>query len=138
VHATLSIDPTIIRILGGSLLVLTFFFGIISTIVISRYYQLYVAALIYAVELHESVGLDSHPWFQHIKKERSKLGDNVPLDRLLKKRAYGLLHSWFLYSLLIWSIAFGALVVGILVGTGYLPIEATPPGVAVDQAMVSG
>lgn len=113
-----SFDPHIIRIFGGSVLLLLFPLGIISTFIISRYYELYVAALIYATELHESVGLDSHAWFQEIEEYRSKLGDDVSPHRLLKKRAHGWRHTWFPYTLLIWAIAMPGLVVGLFLLLG--------------------
>lgn len=108
-----SFDPTIVRVLGGLVLVLLFLLGVISVIIVSRYYELYVAALIYAAELHESAGLNSHAWFQEIERYRSKLGNDVQLHQLLKKRAHGWPHTWLLYVMLIGAISFIGLGVGL-------------------------
>ncbi len=138
--APLSFDPKVILILGGLILVLTGPLGIISTYVISRYYELYVAALIYAAELHEAEGLGSHVWFQRIEDDREylrkKLGrDDVPQDLLVKRRTRGWPHSWILYTLLIGLIAVVGVVAGATIAVSawfdFFAIQAAQPNSAV-------
>jgi hypothetical protein len=105
-------DPTVVVLLGGSILLLMFLLGNISTIIISRYYRLYVSTLLYAADLHESRGLGSHVWFQDLTKERSE--SESPGD-CVKKRAYGWPHSWRLYAILIWILSNVSLISGALV-----------------------
>lgn len=108
-------SPAIMRVFAGSVLVSLFPMGVISTIIISRYYKLYVAALVYAAELHEAVGLGSHAWFEQIREYRSKLGETSSRGDLIRKRTYGWPHSWLLYAILIWFIAVIGLFVGLLI-----------------------
>ena len=105
-------DPTIVALLGGSILVLMFFLGNISTIIISRYYRLYVSALIFAADLHESMGLPSHRWFLDLTEERSS--PDSP-GRFVNNRAYGWPHSWRLYAILIWVLSNASLIGGALI-----------------------
>src|SRR5215208_747199 len=123
------INPTIISVLGGLVLILLFPLGLFSTIIISRYYRLYVCALTYAADLHESVGQGNHPWFKEAIKKRDDLfkeaikeRDNLEppdpdlfLGKFIDKRTYGWPHSWRLYAILIGLVASTSLVVGILI-----------------------
>ena len=91
----------IFKSVGGTVLSLLFPLGIISSVIISRYYRLYVASLLYAAELHESVGLDSQEWFETVKRERASLGKDATKDDIINKRSCGWPHTWLLYSYLI-------------------------------------
>ena len=106
------IDRTVVALLGGAVLLLLFFLGNISTVIISRYYRLYVSALIYAADLHESIGVGSHRWFKDLATERSR---SESPTHFVKKRAYGWPHSWLLYAILIWVLSNVSLVGGVLV-----------------------
>jgi hypothetical protein len=106
------LDPAAVALLGGSILILMFFLGNISTIIISRYYRLYVSALVYAADLHEQMGLGSHVWFQDLTTKRSR---SESLPDFVNKRAYGWPHSWILYAILIWALSNASLICGALV-----------------------
>lgn len=104
----------ILRSVGGLILSLLFPLGIVSILIIARYYKLYVAALIYAAELHKSVALNSHAWFEHIEKDLKSLGDDARKEDLIRKRTYGWPHSWILYSILIAILSVVGLIGGII------------------------
>jgi hypothetical protein len=105
------------KLAGGFVLILVFPLGLVSIFIIGRYYKLYVAALLYATELHEEEGLASHQWFRDSAQYRSTIADAsraaVSNSELIRRRTYGWPHSWILYSLLIGLIALTALAVGI-------------------------
>ena len=101
------------KFIGGLILSLLFPLGIVSIIIIARYYKLYVAALVYAAELHESVGLEKHLWFQEILSEIKSQRNDVQKENLIKRRTYGWPHSWILYSSLIGLISLVGLIAGI-------------------------
>ena len=103
------------RIIGGILLISLFPLGLISILIIARYYKLYVAALLYASELHESVDLCTHAWFEHLKKDLKSVPENGGKEALLKKRTYGWPHSWILYSILIVVLSLLSLLGGFMV-----------------------
>ena len=89
--------------------------GILSILIIGQYYKLYVAALIYSAELHDSLGLGSHSWFEHIKEYQKSLPGDASKDNLLNRRTYGWPHSWILYSILIAILGLLSLIGGIYI-----------------------
>lgn len=106
------IEP-LFKLLGGVILSALFPLGIVSILIIGRYYKLYVAALMFAGELHTSVGLSSHAWFEHIREDAESLGQTAGKKEVLHKRTYGWPHSWILYSMLIAVLSLLNLIVGI-------------------------
>jgi hypothetical protein len=64
-------------------------------------------------ELHESVGLNSHAWFEHVDEDLKSLPKEATKRDLLKKRTYGWPHSWLLYSMLIGVLSILGLITGI-------------------------
>ena len=103
------------RLIGGIVLSLLLPLGIVSIFIIARYYKLYVAALVYAAELHESVSLASHVWFEDIRNKLKSLSDDEAKQKLVRERTYGWPHSWILYSLLIAILSTASLVSGIII-----------------------
>ena len=101
-----------ITTLAGAVLLVLFPVSIITSIIISRYYRLYVSALIFSAELHEEAGLGFHGWFEQINDYRNKEGSE-PRKSLIDRRTYGWRHSWFLYSVLLWITGIVGLTVGI-------------------------
>lgn len=104
----------IVKWIGGVILVLIFPLGAVSIIIIGRYYKLYVAALIFSAEAHESEGIANHAWFEDLDKYRKSLGENHSKAQLVRSRTYAWPHSWILYSILIGLISLAGLILGIL------------------------
>ena len=107
----------IFKTVGGLILIALFPLGIVSIFIIGRYYKLYVAALIYATELHKSVGLHNHKWFQHLAEDLQSLPEGCSEEDLYRKRTYGWPHSWILYTLLISALSAISMFSGIFVFT---------------------
>lgn len=105
----------IFKTIGGVILLALFPLGIVSILIIARYYKLYVAALIYSADLHASIGLDSHSWFQQIKEDLESLPRGATEKDLLYKRTYGWPHSWILYSSLIIILSILSFISGIFI-----------------------
>lgn len=114
---TLGPNPQLFQVIAGIILVLLFPLGIISILIIGRYYKLYVGALVFATEAHESVGM-VHLWFRELTDSKEQLGKNYSEDKFVRQRTYGWPHSWILYSILIALISVLGLFVGILVLSG--------------------
>jgi hypothetical protein len=91
----------ILKIGGALVLILILPLGIVSILIIARYYRLYAAALVYAANLHKAEGIDHHQWFREIERYRQRLGPGTADDDLIRRRTYGWPHSWILYSILI-------------------------------------
>jgi len=95
------------------ILSLLFPLRIASILIAARYCKRYVAALIYAAELHESMGLDSHTWFEHLEDDMRPLGDDARKEDRIEKRTYAWPHSWILYSILVAVLSIAGLIFGI-------------------------
>jgi len=102
-----------------SVLMLMLPFAIISSIILARYCRLYVAALLFAADLHRNEGITGHSWLDEIERYRTKLGPNAANNELLiRKRTYSWPHTWSLYTLLLILIALAGFVFGIaIIGT---------------------
>ena len=112
-----SVEPQLIQVVryaGGGVLLLALPFGYVSWKILSRYYRLYVAALIYAADLHQAEGIAGHPWFVEIEQYRKKCGVGNS-DRLLDERTKGWRHTGALYALLVAFISLAAGVGGVLI-----------------------
>src|SRR6266851_4788646 len=102
------------KLVGGIILSLLFPLGVVSILIIGRYYKLYVAALFYAAEIHQSVGLGSHSWFVEVIDTMEPVRDHAQRKVLINKRTYGWPHSWILYTILISVISIAGLLSGII------------------------
>lgn len=96
------------------ILLLIFPFSVVAVLVTGRYYRFYVAALVYAANLHEQEGVGMHQWFGEVKALKSTLGDTVDEGRLVRARMYSWPNSWLLYALLIEFIGLTSVVLAIL------------------------
>jgi hypothetical protein len=99
---------------GGLVLCLMLPFGIISTVILSRYYRLYVSALVYSADLHQAEGIGDHQWFRDIQMYRLRFGGNDN-SSLIRSRTHRWPHTWFLYSILILTISSVSFLFGIFV-----------------------
>lgn len=103
------------KLVGGIILSLLFPLGIVSILIIGRYYKLYVAALFYAAEIHQRVELSSHSWFLEVLDAMESVPDHAQRKLLINKRTYGWPHSWILYTFLIGVISVAGLISGIII-----------------------
>jgi len=93
-------------------------FAVISSIILARYYRLYVAALLFAADLHRSEGISGHSWFDEIEKYRKNLGPRgADNEHVIRKRTYSWPHTWSLYTTLLLLIALAGFVFGIAIVT---------------------
>lgn len=107
---------TISKIGAITVLMLMLPFAIISSIILARYYRLYVAALLYAADLHRAEGITGHYWLDEIERYRTKLGvDAANNDIVIKYRTYSWPHTWSLYTALLISIAIAGFVFGLII-----------------------
>ncbi len=97
---------------GGGILILLLPVSILSAFIISRYYRLYVSALMFSARLHHQKNLaDTHPWFAEnpggifSKGDRNLVSEkDVDPRRTMKWRTYGPTHTLFFYILLMLTI----------------------------------
>lgn len=108
---------SILKIGGAMVLILILPLGAVSILIIGRYYRLYVAALVYAANLHKAEGIDGHQWFREIERYRQRLGVGASDDDLIRRRTYGWPHSWILYSIVIITQALGSFAFGVVLLT---------------------
>jgi len=108
-----SMHTEITQTIAATLLCFVFPLGIISAIIIGRYYKLYVAALVYAAKAHQNSGIENFAWFTDITTYESTQEDKLSEKKLINRRAYTWPHSWSLYALLIVSISTTSLILGI-------------------------
>lgn len=107
---------TISKIGAATVLMLMPPFAAISSIILARYYRLYVAALLFAADLHRSEGISGHSWLDEIEKYRSRLGAGAGDNELvIRKRTYSWPHTWSLYTALLFLIAIAGLAFGIAI-----------------------
>jgi len=69
-------------LIGGSILLalLPPFTGVVSTQIIKRYYQVYVAALVHAVIVHVALGRENtHPWVGRTLSQARDWSDSVKI-----------------------------------------------------------
>ncbi len=105
------------KIGATSVLMLMLPFAIISSIILARYYRLYVAALLFAADLHRGEGITGHSWLDEIETYRTKLGPDANNERVIRKRTYSWPHTWSLYTALFLIIALAAFAFGIAIAT---------------------
>ena len=108
-------NPYILKLTASVILFLLFPLGIIFIAIIGRYYRLYVAALVFAAEAHETMELDQHLWFEEIKLSRQKLGNQYTKNKLISSRVYQFPNGWILYSMLIGTISIAGLFLGVTI-----------------------
>jgi hypothetical protein len=107
---------TISKIGAITVLMLMLPFAIVSSIILARYYRLYVAALLFAADLHRAEGITGHYWFDEIERYRAKFGvDAANNDVVIKYRTYSWPHTWSLYTVLLISIAIAGFVFGLII-----------------------
>src|SRR5262249_8574202 len=89
-------------------------FAIISSIILARYYGLYVSALVYAADLHKAEGLTGHHWLDEIERYRAKFGSEaVDNGLIMRRRTSSWPLSWSLYALRIVTIAVAGFIFGV-------------------------
>jgi hypothetical protein len=109
---------TISKIGAASVLMLMPPFAVISSIILARYYRLYVAALLFAADLHRGEGISGHSWLDEIEKYRIRLGPRGADNELvIRKRTYSWPHTWSLYTALLFLIALAGFAFGIIIIT---------------------
>ena len=108
--------PNEISILAGVILILLGPFSVVSTIIMSHYYKLYVAAAMFAAQAHDQFGKVPHPWFFMLKGRGYTQGlSEKELDAVLRQRTYRFPHSWSLYALVVIGIGICAVAGGVLI-----------------------
>ena len=109
---------TISKIGAVSVLMLMPPFAAISSIILARYYRLYVAALVFSADLHRNEGISGHSWFDEIEKCRDSLGTaRADNELVIRKRTYSFPHSWSLYTTLLSLISLTGFAFGIIIIT---------------------
>jgi hypothetical protein len=104
----------IAKIGSVTVLMLMLPFALVSSVILARYYRLYVAALIFAADLHRAEGLTGHAWLDEIERYRAKFGDSAEnTDSIIKRRTYSWPHTWSLYSSLLLFIAIAGFLFGL-------------------------
>jgi len=86
---------------------------IISILVIHKYYQVYVSALIFATRTHIALGY-KHPWFERTIKQAKDWKVKNSME-FLSKRAKSWRDTFILYSCIISVLAISSVACGIIV-----------------------
>ena len=81
---------------SAMLLILLLPLGILSILIIGRYYKLYVATLLESSRIHEKYDDITHAWYRQLADYRKKYALENNDDALIIKRTYGFNHNWFL------------------------------------------
>jgi len=96
------------KFLMGVLLLALFVLAFISHIILKRYYQVYISALLYATQVHYWAKMSGFWWFERVildlrNRDISKNEFNKK-DDYINKRTQSPKDSFFWYAVIIWII----------------------------------
>ena len=106
------------------LMMVAFFIGLVSLLVIARYYNVYISALLYGAQIHFAAGMSGFYWFEriietlqkeHIKKQKKKQEINKKKFIFIRTWSWKDSHLWYAAFLAI--LSFICLIVGIVMWT---------------------
>ncbi|UCD13185.1 MAG: hypothetical protein JSW60_06395 [Thermoplasmatales archaeon] len=103
------------NLIAGIILVFVPVVGFVSIVVILRYYEVYVSALVFATRAHNALGYSqAHPWMERTIKQAQDWSSVDNSHSFLRKRAKSLKDSFALYTIIISLLSLASLIAGIV------------------------
>lgn len=104
-----------IRTMVGIFLCVVFLLGLVAIVIIRRYYEVYVSALVFAVRVHMAAEVMScHPWFMRTVEQAKKWQSKVDSDHaFLRWRSLSPHDSFCLYAVVIGILSLLSLIYGV-------------------------
>lgn len=102
-------------VIAAIILVFVLPIGVVSILVIHKYYQVYVSALVFATRVHIAAGYKQlHPWLERTLKQAQDWKVDSSL-KFIERRTKSFRDTFMLYSLIIGILAGVSCVSGIIV-----------------------
>jgi len=102
---------------GAGLLVMASLMGAFAAFVITRYYHVYVSALLFAAQLHCGAKIRGHHWLERLIELLQDQGNNISRQQFISRRTWsrGDSHFWYVAFIVLLSVLSLAAAVGIWV-----------------------